>query len=106
MTRRDGSVTLTRRKRRNYRRDVALSRIRQKRVVILHEDLPRLPENDMHVYLAVLARAVQDWCGDEAHELQGVSPKSAEHRGKRSMDGTLERLIRLPDDPRAPFGAC
>jgi RNAse (barnase) inhibitor barstar len=59
--------------------------VRQKRVVILHEDLPRLPENEMGVYIAILARAVEDWFGDEAHELQVVFPESAEHHVRDLM---------------------
>ncbi len=53
--------------------------VRQKRVIILHDDLPRLPENEMRVYLQILARAVEDWRKNEEHELIVVFPKRAEH---------------------------
>jgi RNAse (barnase) inhibitor barstar len=59
--------------------------VREKRVVILHGELPRLPENEMRVYLAILARAVEDWLGDEAHELLVVFPESAEHHVRDLM---------------------
>ncbi len=52
--------------------------LRQKRVVIIHEGLPSLPEKEMRVYLAILKRAVEDWCGDAAHELQVVFPANTE----------------------------
>lgn len=63
--------------------------VRQKRVVILHEELPRLPEKEIRVYLAILSRAVESWCGDDAHELQVVFPESAERR-VRDLMGSRE----------------
>ena len=63
--------------------------VRQKRVVILHGELPRLPDKDLRVYLAVLTRAVEDWYEDETHELHVVFPESAE-RHVRDLMGARE----------------
>lgn len=52
----------------------------EKRVVILHGELPRLTEEEMSAYLQVLARAVEDWRSEEEHDLQVVFPESAEQR--------------------------
>lgn len=54
--------------------------VQEKRVVILHEELPRLMQEEMSVYLRVLAGAVEDWRSDETHDLHVVFPKSAEQR--------------------------
>ena len=63
--------------------------MRQKRVVILHDELPRLTEKEMRVYLSILRSSVEDWGGDEAHEFQVVFPENAERR-VRDLMGSKE----------------
>jgi RNAse (barnase) inhibitor barstar len=48
--------------------------IEQKRVAIVHSNLPRLPADDLRTYVDVLARAIKDWQRDTAHELIAIFP--------------------------------
>ena len=41
-----------------------------RKVVLVHDALPKLPEEDLKVYLEVLRDAILDWAGDEEHELE------------------------------------
>ena len=41
-----------------------------RKVVLVHEVLPNLPEEDLKIYLEVLRDSVLDWEGDQAHELE------------------------------------
>jgi hypothetical protein len=43
--------------------------VKEHRIVLWHDALPELPENDLRVYLDVLAYAVNDWRSGEEHEL-------------------------------------
>lgn len=44
--------------------------IKQKRIVIIHHDLPvRLKERDIKTYLEILIAAVKDWKPEEEHQL-------------------------------------
>ena len=52
-----------------------LSWLKPRRVVLLHEDVPRLQEDDLRNYLGVLKSAIGDWKVDEEHELHGVFPE-------------------------------
>lgn len=54
--------------------------IPDRKIVLVHETLPRLPEADLRVYLAVLSDAVRWWRGDSAHELEVVFPASERGR--------------------------
>ena len=63
--------------------------VRQKRVIILHEELPRLAEKELRIYLQILARAVEDWRSDEELQLQVVFPESAEQH-VRELIGSRE----------------
>ena len=38
-------------------------------IVLVHEDLPKIPPGDLKVYLEVLRDAAADWTADEPHEL-------------------------------------
>src|SRR5713101_8351088 len=55
-----------------------LSWIPEKRVVIVHEDVPVLSPKDAWTYLAILSRAALDWKDADEHVLEVVFPKSAE----------------------------
>lgn len=41
-----------------------------RKVVLVHETLPDLPEEDLKVYLEILRDSVLDWGGDQEHELE------------------------------------
>ena len=51
--------------------------IEQRRVVILHKDLPPLDRKTLLMYLDVLSFCVLDWEPGEAHELVVVFPKAS-----------------------------
>ncbi len=55
-----------------------LSWITKRRVVLIHDELPKLGDEDLANYLAVLVDAARDWKPDEAHELVVVFPKDAQ----------------------------
>jgi len=44
--------------------------ISYRKVVIVHEALPNLPEEDLKIYLEILRDSVLDWGGDHRHELE------------------------------------
>jgi hypothetical protein len=54
-----------------------LSWIRQRRVVVLHDDIPPLHSSVVSTYLEVLADCVRDWKPGEGHELIVVFPPGA-----------------------------
>lgn len=41
-----------------------------RKVVLVHQALPNLPEKDLKIYLEVLRDAIIDWVGDDEHELE------------------------------------
>lgn len=38
----------------------------------MHESLPRLPRDDLKVYLETLRDSVLDWAADDGHEIEVV----------------------------------
>ena len=54
--------------------------IPQRRIIIIHEDLPRLPERELQTYLDVLRNCVGDWTPDDDHELIAVFPEESRDR--------------------------
>lgn len=60
--------------------------IREVQVALIHEDLPQLPEEDLRIYLSVLAHAVLDWNRSDEHALEIVFPEAAR--------ATINRLFR------------
>jgi len=50
--------------------------IKEEKVVLVHDDLPKLTESDLKIYLEVLAYSVKDWKEGEEHSLEVVFPKS------------------------------
>lgn len=47
-----------------------LSWIPCRRVVLVHESMPRLPNGQLRAYLNVLNDSVRDWIDDEKHDLE------------------------------------
>lgn len=52
--------------------------IKERTVVLLHNDLPNLGPVDMTHYLSVLAEAAADWKPNESHEVVVIFPKSVQ----------------------------
>jgi len=46
--------------------------VSERKVIIVHDDLPELEPSEMKIYLDVLHDAVVDWKPDEVHSLQVV----------------------------------
>ncbi|HVA48799.1 MAG TPA: barstar family protein [Pirellulales bacterium] len=54
-----------------------LSWIKQRRVVILHSELPQLGADDLWVYLDLLSECIKDWKPADDHPLIVVFPEAA-----------------------------
>lgn len=54
-----------------------------RKVVLVHEALPRLPDDELRTYLVVLRDAVRWWRGDSEHELEVVFPSHERERVER-----------------------
>jgi RNAse (barnase) inhibitor barstar len=50
--------------------------IEQKTIVLIHDDMPQLKEQEMKIYLEILADAAQDWKKGENHDLEIIFPES------------------------------
>ncbi|RXF73265.1 barstar family protein [Hansschlegelia zhihuaiae] len=61
-----------------------------RKVVLVHDALPRLPDEELRVYLTVLRDAVRWWRFDEPHELEVVFPETERER--------IERLLAPVED--------
>jgi RNAse (barnase) inhibitor barstar len=46
----------------------------KKRIVLVHEDLPKIEESSLRIYIDVLSDAVKDWGPNEDHILVVVFP--------------------------------
>ena len=62
-----------------------------RKLVLIHETLPRLPDLELRIYLAVLRDAVRWWRIDERHRLEVVFPESMRERIAQLTDGGVER---------------
>lgn len=51
--------------------------IEQRRIVIVHDDLPQLTEKDLSTYLNVLIDAIRGWNAHERHSLEVIFPESS-----------------------------
>lgn len=49
-----------------------LSWVREKRVVLEHAGLPKIPESDLKIYLEILRDAVLDWKDEDDHSFEVV----------------------------------
>ncbi len=50
------------------------------KIIILHEDLPTIPQEDLFLYLDVLRDAVEDWNDDDEHSLEVVFPEHSKSK--------------------------
>jgi hypothetical protein len=57
-----------------------LNWIQSKRVVRVHEALPKLSSQELRMYLEILADAVQSWIPDEQHDFIVAFPPSCRDR--------------------------
>jgi len=64
-----------------------LSWIDERRVVIIHDDLPALDQNALNVYIDVLRECISDWQPSEDHELVAIFPVVT----KQTVIGCLSR---------------
>ena len=62
-----------------------LSWIEQKEIVIIHDDLPKLTDEELKVYIEVLIHSVQDWKKEDEHTLEVAFPESSEKQIKTCM---------------------
>ena len=46
--------------------------ISEKKIVLFHEQLPNIPEEDLKIYLDILNEAALSWGDDDSHELEVV----------------------------------
>lgn len=46
--------------------------IREKKIVIVHDVIPQLPEDDLKIYLDILNTAIYDWQDAGQHQLEVV----------------------------------
>lgn len=51
-----------------------------RKIVLIHHALPRLPEAELRQYLTILRDAVRWWRFDDPHELEVVFPEAARSR--------------------------
>jgi RNAse (barnase) inhibitor barstar len=59
----------------------------ERRIVIIHEDLPVFDGATLRIYLEVLADCIDDWQPDEDHELLVLFPEAAEQSVVRCLSG-------------------
>jgi RNAse (barnase) inhibitor barstar len=63
-----------------------LSWIEQRRIVLLHEDLPNLGASATPIYLDILCSAIDDWKGDAHHEIVVVFPSDLRRKIEHLLD--------------------
>lgn len=56
-------------------------------IVLVHDALPRLPEEDLRLYLSILRDAARWWRADDAHQLEVVFPEEARERIAQLLAG-------------------
>ena len=56
-------------------------------IVLVHEALPRLPEEDLQRYLSILRDAVRSWSAGGPRHLEVVFPEAARERIARLLPG-------------------
>lgn len=62
--------------------------VEQRRIVIVHEDLPLLPALEMKVYLEVLRDAALDWKSGDPHHLEVIFTESDRETVKRLISNS------------------
>jgi hypothetical protein len=61
--------------------------VKQRDVILIHEDLPTLTSTDLANYIGVLDECVRSWKPDEDHRLVVMFPKSCQARIEQLADG-------------------
>lgn len=61
--------------------------VKQRNIVLIHEDLPTLTSTDLVNYVEVLDESVRSWKPNENHRLVVVFPESCRERIERMADG-------------------
>lgn len=54
--------------------------VEEKRVFLIHEDIPSINDDDLNIYIEILFDAVGDWKEGEDHELFVIFPAPSEGR--------------------------
>jgi RNAse (barnase) inhibitor barstar len=52
--------------------------IKQQKIIIVHDDFPKINKQVLKLYLDVLIDAMNDWKEDEEHSLDSIFPKQYE----------------------------
>jgi len=60
--------------------------IEEKKIVLIHTEVPQINETDLKTYLNILHEAIQDWKEDDTHVLEVVFPKADESKLKSLMN--------------------
>lgn len=64
-----------------------LSWIEEKRVMIVHEDLPAIGDDMLGIYINLLLNAINDWKDGESHELHVIFPEAV----RSKVDSLVKR---------------
>lgn len=56
-----------------------------KRIVVIHEVMPQLPEESLRAYLEILERAIRHWRRNEDHDLVVIFPSGTETQVRRLL---------------------
>ena len=59
--------------------------ISERKVLIVHESLPGIPDSDLRIYLDVLKDCILDWTNDEKHQLEVVFHEKDKDKIERLM---------------------
>jgi len=59
--------------------------ISERKVLIVHESLPGIPDSDLRIYLDVLKDCILDWINDEKHQLEVVFHEKDKDKIERLM---------------------
>lgn len=68
--------------------------VSDRKIVLAHERLPRLPEWELKVYLSVLRDAVRWWRFEDGHDLEVVFPDA--------LRGRIEGILAAPPETPQP----
>jgi len=67
--------------------------IKKKKVVIAHNDLPKLDNKDLMIYIGILEDAIRSWSNDRRHSLDVVFPKSEEKQLRKLLSKIAEETV-------------
>lgn len=52
--------------------------VSQRKIIIIHDDLPKIERHSLKTYISILIDAMNDWKEDEEHSLDIIFPKQYE----------------------------